>query len=39
VIALAAFGGGLGLGASRGSDSPSRAGELACLARPVPAPP
>jgi hypothetical protein len=37
VIALAAFGGGLGLGASRGSDGPSRAGELACLARPVPA--
>jgi hypothetical protein len=39
VVALAAFGGGFGLGASRGSDGPGRAGELACLARPVPAPP
>ena len=38
-IALAAFGGGFGLGASQGSDNPGRAGELACLARPVPAPP
>jgi hypothetical protein len=39
VLAIAAFGGGFGLSASRGPDSPAGAGELACLARPVPAPP
>ena len=36
-IAIAAFGGGFGLGASPGSDGPAGAGELACMARPVPA--
>ena len=38
VIAILAFSGGFGLGASRGSDSPAGASELACMARPVPAP-
>jgi hypothetical protein len=38
VVALAALAGGFGLGVSRGTDSPAGAGELACMARPVPTP-